>query len=89
MSYDKELGQKLKTKVDNMTNVYKISVAKDYAVVEGHKGILYFGEDRISLRLKAGQVELIGEKLSIATSQKGEIVIKGKVRDVHIEGADK
>lgn len=86
MSYDKELGQKLKTKVDGITNVYKISVAKDYAVIEGHKGVLYFGEEKIILRLKSGQVELSGNNLSIVTSQKGEIVIKGSITDIHIEG---
>lgn len=89
MSYDKEIGQKLKTRVDNITNVYKISIAKDYAVVEGHKGILFFGEEKIVLRLKAGQVQLTGHGLSIASSQQGEIIIKGKITDVHIEGADK
>lgn len=89
MSYDKEIGQKLKTRVDNITNVYKISIAKDYAVVEGHKGILFFGEEKIVLRLKAGRVQLTGHDLSIASSQQGEIIIKGKITDVHIEGADK
>ena len=84
MSYDKEIAQKLGKKTDAVGNIYKISIAKDYAVVEGHKGVLYFGDDKIILKLKSGNATLLGQSLSIVSSQRGEIVIKGRVTRVDI-----
>lgn len=79
MSYDNETRQKLKDKISRLGESYTISISKDYAVVEGHKGVLYFGGDKIVLRLKTGIVTLEGENLAIAGSQKNEIVISGRV----------
>lgn len=82
MSYDKEVIKKLGGRADVFSDLYRITLAKKYAVVEGHKGVLYFGEDKIVLRLKSGSVTLEGQGLKIADSQKDEIVIKGRVLSV-------
>ena len=85
MSYDKEVFKKLKRGADGLSNIYKVTLAKDYAVVEGHKGVLYFSNDKIVLRLKSSfAVTLEGKGLSIAASQKEEIIIKGKVLSVTV-----
>lgn len=84
MSYDKEVIKKLKYNADTLSNVYKITLAKDYATVEGHKGVLYFSDEKIVLRLKSGSVTLEGKSLCIAGSQKNEIVVKGKVLSVTV-----
>lgn len=85
MSYDKEVIKKLGGRADVFSDLYRITLAKNYAVVEGHKGVLYFGEDKIVLRLKSGSVALEGKGLNIADSQKDETVIKGRVFSVVFE----
>ncbi|MDE6188912.1 MAG: YabP/YqfC family sporulation protein [Clostridia bacterium] len=86
MSYKKEIQSKIKGNLDGVTNFYTLTVGKDYAVVEGHKGVLSFDESSISVRLKKGKVDFTGEDLRIASSQKEELVIKGKVTNIAFDG---
>lgn len=80
MSFDNELKEKLNSK--KPLNFYRVVVGNDYAIIEGHKGLLYFDENKIQVRLKVDCVNVLGEKLCIVHSQKDEIVIKGHIKEI-------
>lgn len=89
MSYKKEIQSKLKNNIDAVGNYFTITLDKGYAVIEGHKGIVRFDNEQIIVKLKNGSVIFKGKDLSIASSQSKELVIKGNVVDVSIEGVYK
>ena len=89
MSYKKEIQSKLKNSVEGIGNNFTITLDKGYAVIEGHKGILQFSNDIIVIKLKKGSATFKGKNLSIASSQSKELVIKGEVVDVSLEGVYK
>ena len=55
-------------------------------MIEGHKGIVQFDKEQISVKLKKGSIIFKGNELSIASSQSKELVIKGTVTDISLEG---
>ena len=89
MSYKKEIQSKLKSNLDGIGNYFTITIDKGYAVIEGHKGIVQFDNEQIIVKLKKGSVVFKGKELSIASSQSKELVIKGEVVDVSLEGVYK
>ncbi|MDE5756126.1 MAG: YabP/YqfC family sporulation protein [Clostridia bacterium] len=86
MSYKKEIQSKLKSNIEGVGNLFNITLDKGYAVIEGHKGIVQFDKEQITVKLKKGSVTFKGSDLSIASSQSKELVIKGNVTDVSLEG---
>ncbi|MDE5990525.1 MAG: YabP/YqfC family sporulation protein [Clostridia bacterium] len=88
MSYKKEVQDKIKSNFDGALNHYSITIGKGYVVVEGHKGVLSFDSAKISVRLKKGKVNFDGEGMSIASSQKEELVIKGKILNIFFDGVE-
>ncbi len=86
MSYRKEIQGKLKDGYDDVTNFYNVSLNKGYAVLEGHRGIVSFENERIVVKLRRGTVELLGENMIIVSSQKEELVIKGKIKSLNFDG---
>ena len=86
MSYKKEIQSKLKSNIDGIGNTFTITLDKGYAVIEGHKGIVQFDKEQIIVKLKKGSVVIKGSDLSIASSQSKELVVKGEVTDVKLEG---
>ena len=88
MSYKKEVQDKIKSNLDGALNHYSITLGKGYAVIEGHKGVLSFDSAKVSIRLKKGKVDFDGEELSIASSQKEELVIKGKILNLSLDGVE-
>ena len=89
MSYKKEIQSKLKSDLDGIGNYFTITLDKGYAVIEGHKGIVKFDTEQIIVKLKKGSAIFKGRDLSIASSQSKELVIKGEVIDVSLEGVYK
>ena len=57
-------------------------------MVEGHKGVLNFESGKISIRLKKGKVDIEGENINIVSSQKEELVIKGKITNIILDGVE-
>lgn len=88
MSYKDEIQRKIKGNLDRTSNFYTLTVGKGYAVVEGHKGVLSFERNFISVRLKRGKVEFSGEDMVIASSQKEELVIEGKIVGITFDAAE-
>ncbi len=89
MSYKDEIETKLKCETGKTADGYTVTVCKGYAVIEGHKGILAFDPSHISVRLRRGIAEIYGEEMTIASSQKEEIVIKGRITEISFDKADK
>ena len=89
MSYKNEIQSKLKSNVEGIGNSFTVTIDKGYAVIEGHKGIVQFDNEQIIVKLKKGSVIFKGKNLSIASSQSKELVIKGEVVDVSLEGVYK
>lgn len=89
MSYKNEIQSKLKSNVEGIGNSFTITLDKGYAVIEGHKGIVQFDNEQITVKLKKGSATFKGKNLSIASSQSKELVIKGEVVDVSLEGVYK
>ena len=89
MSYKKEVQSKIKSNLDGVGNNFTVTIEKGYAVIEGHKGIVQFDSEQIIVKLKKGSVIFKGNDLSIASSQSKELVIKGQVRDLSVEGVYK
>ena len=86
MSYKKEVQNKLKSNLEEIGNSFTVTLEKGYAVIEGHKGIIQFDKEQIVVKLKKGSVIFKGKDLSIASSQSKELVIRGYVVDVSLEG---
>ncbi|MDE7070752.1 MAG: YabP/YqfC family sporulation protein [Clostridia bacterium] len=89
MSYNKEIQSKLKNNLEGIGNSFTITLDKGYAVIEGHKGIVQFDKEQIVVKLKKGSAIFKGNDLIIASSQSKELVIKGNVVDVSLEGVYK
>ena len=89
MSYKKEVQNKLKSNLEGIGNSFTVTLEKGYAVIEGHKGIIQFDKEQIVVKLKKGSVIFKGNDLSIASSQSKELVIRGYVVDVSLEGVYK
>ncbi len=89
MSYNKEIQSKLKNNLEGIGNNFTITLDKGYAVIEGHKGIVQFDKEQIVVKLKKGSVIFKGNDLIIASSQSKELVIKGNVVYVSLEGVYK
>ena len=56
------------------------------ALVEGHRGLLEYSEERVVLALKRGRISITGAGLAIRAMNAGELVISGRIETVEWEG---
>lgn len=47
--------------------------------IENHRGVLHFSEDRLSLSLSRGSLEILGTNLSIRTIMAEEVLVEGVI----------
>ncbi|MBQ1235545.1 MAG: YabP/YqfC family sporulation protein [Oscillospiraceae bacterium] len=52
------------------------------ALVEDHRGILEYSEERIVLALKRGKLSLTGSDLQLQAMNRGELLITGRIQNV-------
>ena len=52
------------------------------ALVEDHRGILEYSEERIVLALKRGKLSLTGSNLQLQAMNRGELLITGRIQNV-------
>ena len=52
------------------------------ALVEDHRGILEYSEERIVLALKRGKLSLTGSNLQLQAMNRGELLISGRIQNV-------
>lgn len=52
------------------------------ALVEGHRGILEYSEDRIVLALRRGKITLSGAGMQLRAMNGGELLVSGRIQNV-------
>ncbi len=76
-----ELSDRLGLPEDLVFNSAKITVvAGKHILVENHKGILEFGNERIVINLERAKLCLSGSEFSITAMNKNELLICGKLQ---------
>lgn len=86
MGYKDEICSKLKQNINSAGEYFTLTIGKDYAVVEGHKGVISFDGSCVKVKLNRGSVTFKGERLEIASSQIKELIIKGHSDEIAFEG---
>lgn len=78
-----ELAEKLKVPGELLPGMGSISlVGGRQALVENHRGILEYSEERIVLALKRGKLSLTGSALQLQAMNGGEVLITGRIQNV-------
>lgn len=52
------------------------------ALVEGHRGLLEYSEERVVLALKRGKISISGAGLRLRAMNAGELVVSGRIDTV-------
>ena len=65
-----------------------VILADEECLIENCQGIIEYENDKIRLKTKIGDICIIGKNLHINEMGEGELLIKGKVNSVLIEGED-
>jgi len=55
------------------------------AVVENHRGVLEYGEERIVVSVGRGRLSISGAGLSIEAMNRRELLVKGRIQTVEWE----
>ena len=55
------------------------------ALIEGHKGISQYGNNRIEIRIRGGLLVVSGEELFIREINDQEVYVKGDIREIKVE----
>jgi sporulation protein YqfC len=80
MSFFNEMILKIGLKPEDAIGGWKFTLLDGQgALLEGHKGIVSYGENEVIARLKKGSLQIMGEKLKVAELNDSELFIKGKI----------
>ncbi|MZP28801.1 sporulation protein YqfC [Heliobacterium undosum] len=52
-------------------------------VLENHRGIVEYADERIRIGITGGQLEIIGEQLVLRTILPEELVVEGRIRQLN------
>ena len=77
-----ELKSEFAIKEDVFAEFSIIDIAGKLLYLEGHKGLLSLGEERVCIKMKKGEIVIIGRGLSLAKLSQNTIAIKGKIEKV-------
>ena len=77
-----ELKSEFAIKEDVFAEFSIIDIAGKLLYLEGHKGLLSLGEERVCVKMKRGEVVIYGKVLSLAKLTHNSIAIKGKIEKV-------
>ncbi len=53
-------------------------------LIEGHRGVIEYGTERISVRIKGGQYSVIGTKLTLCRMCNLQLLIRGNIESIEI-----
>ena len=71
---------------ESMANVPRITISGGGRVlVEGHRGLLEYGEDRIAAAGPGYRILIKGEKLALVAMDRRELVVSGRLWAVELE----
>ena len=83
MSFFNDIILKLGLNIDDSIGGHKITIVDSKGVlVEGHKGLLDYGKNKISIKLKKGNIIINGENLSVIELNEEELFVKGNIFNV-------
>ena len=54
-------------------------------LIENHQGVVEYGTNRISVKVKFGTVSICGCNLELARMIKGQLIISGRIDSVHLQ----
>ena len=78
-----ELAEKIQVPGEIIPAAGIITVtAGRYALVQDHRGIVEYSEERIVLALKRGKLNLTGSNLQLKAMNGGELIITGRIQNV-------
>ena len=78
-----ELAEKLKVPGEILPGLGSISVVGGRnALVEDHRGIIEYSDDRIVLALSRGKLCIAGSGLQLRAMNGGELLISGRIQSV-------
>ena len=55
-------------------------------LIEHHKGVVEYSREQIGVAVKFGQIIVTGEQLRLCQMSAGQLVIKGSIRCVTLQG---
>ncbi|ANS75160.1 sporulation protein YqfC [Paenibacillus yonginensis] len=55
-------------------------------LIENHRGVLHFSEERLSLALSEGGLEVTGKDLVIKTIMPQEVMVEGDIAEIKYRG---
>lgn len=57
-------------------------------LIENHKGVLHFSEERLNLALSEGDLEVTGRELVIKTIMPQEVMVEGIITEIKYRGTE-
>ena len=62
-----------------------VEIMNDQRVlIENHQGVVEYGANQISVRVKFGAVTVCGCNLELARMMKGQLIVTGRIDSVHL-----
>lgn len=81
-----DLAEKLELPPEALGAAAKLSITGGRrALIENHKGILEYGEDRMVIGTERGRIVISGQELLLTAMNKSELLISGKISTVELE----
>ena len=85
--------QKLADRADlsgeGIPGVPVVELAGDGRVlVEGHDGVSQYSRERIGVKVKFGQVCILGNDLELTMMTREQLVISGRIRELKLQGRE-
>ena len=82
-SFFKEIASLTELPFDTAAAAFRyVNIGGDALYVQGHKGIVSFGEEKIILRVTKARLEVCGGGLKIKQLSNDDIVITGRILSV-------
>lgn len=82
-SFFREIARITELPFDTAFSSYRyVNIGGAALYVQGHRGIISYGTEKVVLRLKAGRLEITGENLTIKQLTGDDIALTGKIISV-------
>ncbi len=79
-SFLKEIAALTELPFDTAFSAYRyVNIGGAALYVQGHKGVISYGTDKIALRIKNGRLEVAGHDLAVKQLSADEIVMTGRI----------
>ena len=79
-----EIKKKINTKNGDFESYNIVNISGKALYIEGHKGLLVLSNEKIVVKLKQAQVEVLGRELFLAELTENTLLIEGKIIKVEV-----